>query len=174
MLSHGHTDHRGCAAALGVPVLCHADEVQDAQGSGGFRYWPRDLAGLPSPQRQLHRLLHRYAYGGPVEIAGTVSEGDEIAGFRVVHLPGHSPGMIGLWRESDRLALVGDCFETIDLWGRDSAAHVPEPTYNFDTGQARESMRRLAMMEPAAAWPGHGKALTGDVRALLLQAVSAP
>ena len=41
VLGHGHTDHRGTAPALGVPVLCHPDEVQDAEGSGGFRYWPR-------------------------------------------------------------------------------------------------------------------------------------
>ncbi len=173
LLSHGHTDHRGVAAALGVPVLCHPDEVQDAEGSGGFRYWPADLAGLPTPQRQIHRLLHRYAYGGPVEIAATVSEGDLIAGFRVIDLPGHAPGLIGLWRESDRLALVADCFETIDLWGRDCPARVPEATYNFDTEQARESMRKLAALEPAAAWPGHGKPLTGDVRAQLLQAANA-
>ena len=49
VLGHGHTDHRGTAPALGVPVLCHADEVQDAEGSGGFRYWPQGLAGLPTP-----------------------------------------------------------------------------------------------------------------------------
>ena len=173
LLSHGHTDHRGVAPALGVAVLCHPLEVQDAEGSGGFRYWPPDLAGLPTPQRQIHRLLHRYAYGGPVEIAATVDEGDQIAGFRVIHLPGHAPGLIGLWREADRLALVSDCFETIDLWGRDCPAHVPEPTYNLNTEQARESMRRLAALEPAAAWPGHGKPLTGDVRAQLVQAANA-
>jgi glyoxylase-like metal-dependent hydrolase (beta-lactamase superfamily II)/predicted ester cyclase len=173
LLSHGHTDHRGVAGALGVPVLCHPDEVQDAEGSGGFRYWPPDLAGLPAPQRQIHRLLHRYAYGGPVDIAATVDEGDRIAGFRVIHLPGHSPGLIGLWRESDRLALASDCFETIDMWGRDCPAHVPEPTYNLNTERARESMRKLAALQPAAAWPGHGKPLTGDVRAQLLQAANA-
>ncbi len=124
VLGHGHTDHRGVAPALGVPVLCHADEVQDAEGSGGFRYWPPGLAGLPTPLRQAHRLMHRYAWdGGPVEIAGTVTEGEELAGFTVVHLPGHAPGMIGLWRESDRLALCSDCFYTIDMWGRDSEPH---------------------------------------------------
>ena len=48
VLGHGHTDHRGAAPALGVPVLCHPDEVQDAEGSGGFRYWPEDLSGLPA------------------------------------------------------------------------------------------------------------------------------
>ena len=171
VLGHGHTDHRGVAPALGVPVLCHPDEVQDAEGSGGFRYWPEGLAGLPTPQRQIHRVLHRIAWdGGPVKIAGTVQEGDEIAGFRVVHIPGHAPGQIALWRESDRLALVSDCFYTLDMWGRDCAPHLPEALYNFDTEQARVSLRKLAALEPAAAWPGHAKPITGDVRSQLERA----
>jgi glyoxylase-like metal-dependent hydrolase (beta-lactamase superfamily II)/predicted ester cyclase len=168
VLGHGHTDHRGTAPALGVPVLCHPDEVQDAEGSGGFRYWPAGLAGLPTPQRQIHRILHRMAWdAGPVKIAGTVSEDDEVSGFRVIHLPGHAPGQIGLWRESDRLALVSDCFYTLDMWGRDSTPKVPESTYNYDTEQARASIRKLAALEPAAAWPGHAKPVTGDVRSQL-------
>ncbi len=175
VLGHGHTDHRGVAPALGAPVLCHPDEVADAEGSGGFRYWPEGLAGLPTPQRQIHRLLHRYAWdGGPVKIAGTVSEGDEIAGFRVIDLPGHAPGLIGLWRESDRLALVSDCFYTLDMWGRSCEPHIPEPMYNYDTEGARASLRKLAALEPAAAWPGHAKPVTGtDVRERLERAAGA-
>ncbi len=174
VLGHGHTDHRGSAPALGVPVLCHPDEVQDAEGSGGFRYWPAGLAGLPTPLRQFHRLLHRYAWdGGPVKIAGTVTEGDELAGFRVIELPGHAPGQIGLWRESDRLALTSDCFYTLDMWGRDCPPRLPEHLYNFDTEQARASLRKLAALEPAAAWPGHAKAVTGDVRGQLDRAADA-
>ncbi len=175
VLGHGHTDHRGVAPALGAPVLCHPDEVADAEGSGGFRYWPHDLAGLPAPQRQIHRLLHRYMWdGGPVKISGTVSEGDEVAGFRVIDLPGHAPGLIGLWRESDRLALVSDCFYTLDSWGRDSDPHIPEPTYNYDTDQARASLRKLAALEPAAAWTGHAKPVTGtNVRERLERAADA-
>lgn len=171
VLGHGHTDHRGAAPALGAPVFCHAAEVQDAEGSGGFRYWPEGLSGLPFPHRQAHRLLHRYAWdGGPVEIAGTVAEGDEIAGFRVIEIPGHAPGQIALWRQSDRLALSSDCFYTLDMWGRDSEPHLPFPVYNYDTEQARASMRKLAALEPAAAWPGHAKPLTGDVRSQLERA----
>ena len=171
VLSHGHTDHRGTAPALGAPVLCHPDEVQDAEGSGGFRYWPADLAGLPPGARQVQKVLHRYAWdGGPVKISGTVREGDQVEGFQVVHLPGHAPGLIGLWRESDRLALVSDCFYTLDMWGRSCPASVPADTYNYDTSQARESIRKLAEMEPAAAWAGHAKPITGDVRGQLLKA----
>jgi glyoxylase-like metal-dependent hydrolase (beta-lactamase superfamily II)/predicted ester cyclase len=171
VLGHGHTDHRGAAPALGVPVLCHPDEVQDAEGSGGFRYWPKDLTPLPTPQRQIHRAMHRWAWdGGPVNISGTVSEGEEIAGFKVVHLPGHAPGQIGLWRGSDRLALVSDTFYTLEMWGRSCPPHIPEKTYNYDTEQAKASIRKLAEMEPAAAWPGHAKPVTGDVRTQLLKA----
>jgi glyoxylase-like metal-dependent hydrolase (beta-lactamase superfamily II) len=158
-----------------VPVLCHADEVVDAEGSGGFRYWPEGLAGIPAGHRQLQRLLHRYAWdGGPVKISETVAEGDEVAGFKVIDLPGHAPGQIGLWRESDRLAIVSDCFYTLDIWGRDAAPHVPFDVYNYDTEQARASIRKLAEIEPAAAWPGHAKPLTGDVRGQLLTAAESP
>lgn len=168
VLGHGHTDHRGAAPGLGVPVLCHADAVADAEGAGGFDYWPAGLATLPTPHRQIHRVLHRFAWdGGPVKISATVAEGEEIAGFRVVDIPGHAPGQIALWRESDRLALATDCFYTLDMWGRDAPPKVPEATYNFDTEQARASLRKLAALEPAAAWPGHAKAVTGDVRVRL-------
>ena len=174
VLGHGHTDHRGVAPALGVPVLCHPAEVQDAEGSGGFRYWPAGLKGLPTPLRQAHRLLHRFAWdGGPVKIADTVIEGDALAGFRVIELPGHAPGQIGLWRESDRLALSSDCFYTLDMWGRDCPPRLPVDLYNYDTEQARASIRKLAAMEPAAAWPGHAKAVTGDVRGQLERAADA-
>jgi len=174
VLGHGHTDHRGTAPALGAPVLCHPAEVEDAEGSGGFRYWSEGLSALPTPHRQVHLLMHRYAWdGGPVRISDTVSEGDEIAGFRVIDLPGHAPGQIGLYRESDGLALTSDCFYTLDNWGRDSAPHVPIEAYNYDTGQARASIRKLAELGPAAVWPGHARPVTGDVREQLLRAADA-
>jgi hydroxyacylglutathione hydrolase len=174
VLGHAHTDHRGVAPSLGVPVLCHPAEVEDAEGSGGFRYWPEGLKGLPLAMRPLHMLMHRFAWdGGPVKISGTVTEGDDVAGFKVIELPGHAPGQIGLWRESDRLALSTDCFYTLDMWGRDSAPRLPMAVYNYDTEQARASIRKLAALEPAAAWPGHANPVTGDVRGQLERAADA-
>ena len=67
--------------------------------------------------------------------------------------------MIGLWRESDRLALVSDCFYTLDpQTGLKGKPRVPHAAFNQDTEQARASIRKLAALEPAAAWPGHADA----------------
>jgi glyoxylase-like metal-dependent hydrolase (beta-lactamase superfamily II) len=171
VLGHSHTDHRGSAPRLGAPVYCHPDEVEDAEGSNGFRYWP-DLrhSDLPRSARLTHPFLHRHVWdGGPVKIAGTLSEGEEVAGFRVIHAPGHAPGLIALFREQDRLALVTDLIYTIDMNGRHSEPHMPEDIYNWDTEMARESARKIAALEPVAAWAGHGNPVLGDVRSVLLR-----
>jgi hydroxyacylglutathione hydrolase len=173
VLGHGHTDHRGTAPSFDVPVLCHPDEVVDAEGSGGWRYWDPELRHLRFPLRQAHKLLHRKAWdGGPVKISDTVTEDDDVAGFRVVHIPGHAPGQIALWREADRVALTTDAFYTIDMWGRDTEAQVPLAGYNLDHEQARASLRKLAALEPAVCHPGHAKPISGDVRAQLERAAS--
>ena len=166
VLGHGHPDHRGVAPYLGVPVLCHADNREDAEGDGGMRYF--DFSKLKPYAKPVFPYLLRMWDGGPVTIAATVSEGDELAGFEVVALPGHAPGLIGLWRAADRLALVSDCFYTLDpQTGIHGHPRVPHEAFNHDTEQARASVRKLAAMEPAAAWAGHADPLTGDVRGQL-------
>ena len=166
VLGHGHADHRGVAPGLGAPVYCHPAERVDAEGDGGLHYFTMDK--LARHARFLMPRLLEHWDGGPVQIAGTVDEGDEVAGFKVVHLPGHAPGLIGLWRESDRLALVSDCFYTLDpQTGSKGHARVPHSAFNQDTEVARASILKLAAMEPAAAWAGHADPLTGDVRRLL-------
>jgi hydroxyacylglutathione hydrolase len=169
LLGHGHQDHRGVAPFLDVPVLCHADNRVDAEGDGGYRYF--DFSKLRPYARPVFPYLLRMWDGGPVAIAGTVAEGDEVAGHEVVLLPGHAPGLIGLWRAADRLALVSDCFYTLDpQTGRHGHPRVPHDAFNLDTEQARASIRKLAAMEPAAAWAGHAQPLTGDVRGQLERA----
>lgn len=161
VLGHAHTDHRGAAPSLGVPVRCHADAVAEATGRGGWEYWDPKLRFLPQPIRLVHRLLHRFAWdGGPVEIAGTVEEGEEIAaGFVVVPLAGHAPGQIALWREADRIALTTDVFYVVDMWGRPGPPLPPTEGYSQAPARAREAILTLAGLEPAVCWPGHGRAL---------------
>ena len=101
VLGHAHADHRGGAAGLAVPVYCHPDEIANAEGDGGAHTF--QLEHLNRRNRALFKLAARFFDGGPVQIADTVCEDDQIAGFRVVHLPGHTPGQIGLWRSTDGL-----------------------------------------------------------------------
>lgn len=163
VLGHADADHRGAAPTLGAPVYCHSAEAQAAQSTSSARPY-HDFDKLnPWGRRLMPRLLSLWD-GGPVEIAGTVAEGDEVAGFRVVELPGHAPGLIGLFRDSDRLALASDCVYTLDpQTGISGPPRVPHPAFNIDTEQARESIRKLASLGPAVAWFGHAKPLRGDV-----------
>jgi hydroxyacylglutathione hydrolase len=168
VLGHGHPDHRGAAPGLGAPVFCHPDEVSDAEGDGGEHYIDFSRLERWFARVAMPRLLRSWD-GGPVKIERTISEGDDVAGFEVVHFPGHAPGMIGLWRESDRLALVSDTIYTLDpQTGRKGEPRMPHPAFNKDTEQARASIRKLAALEPRAVWPGHADPLTGsDIRAVL-------
>jgi glyoxylase-like metal-dependent hydrolase (beta-lactamase superfamily II)/predicted ester cyclase len=166
VLGHEHPDHRGIAPKLGVPVYCHPDGKTDAEGDGGAHYF--DVSKLKPHTRLLMPPMLKMWDGGPVQIAGTVAEGDDVAGFRVVHLPGHAPGLIGLFRESDRLALVSDCFYTLDIeTTRKGGPRVPHRAFNQNTEQARDSIRKLAALEPSSAWPGHADPVTGDVKSQL-------
>ncbi|MGH2882943.1 MAG: MBL fold metallo-hydrolase [Solirubrobacteraceae bacterium] len=174
VLGHADADHRGAAPGLNAPVYCHPAEREAAESADSYRdYWDRSKLD-PRGRTILWRLIQTWD-GGPVEIAGTVTDGDEVAGFKVVHLPGHAPGLIALFRESDRLALVSDLLYTLDPQsGRGQPAHVPHPAFNQDTEQARAAIRKLGALDPAVVWAGHADAVTGDVGAQLERAAAAP
>ncbi|HEY1591133.1 MAG TPA: MBL fold metallo-hydrolase [Solirubrobacteraceae bacterium] len=142
VLSHGHVEHRGAASELGAPIYCHPDEVEDAEGEGGQQYIDWDL--IPATREGLPRL-HASWDGGPVSIAATVSEGEQIGSFRVIHVPGHAPG----------------------------PARVPHPAFNWNTDLARASIHKLRDLGPSSVWTGHGNHLSGEVRGQLETAATA-
>jgi hydroxyacylglutathione hydrolase len=173
VLGHADADHRGTAPGLGAPVYCHPAEQDAAESPESLRSY-FDLSKLNGLGRLLLGRLLPVWDGGAVQIAGTVKEGEKVAGFRVIDLPGHAPGLIGLYREDDRLALVSDCFYTVDpQTGRKGPARIPHPAFDVDVEQARDSIRKLAEIEPVAAWPGHADPVTGDVRGELERAAAA-
>ncbi len=173
VLGHADPDHRGAAPGLNAPVYCHEADRQAAESPESYRpYWDRSKLDVRG-RTVLWRLIATWD-GGPVQIAGIVEEGDQIAGFEVVHLPGHAPGLIGLFRASDRLALVSDTVYTLDPQsGRKEPVHVPHPAFNQDTEQALASIAKLAALDPATVWAGHADPVTGEVRAQLERAASA-
>ena len=176
LLSHAHADHRGGAAKLEAPVLCHPDERSDMEGDGGHHYFDYAKVSNPITKRIGPRAVAQMD-GGPVRVSDTVSEGDEVAGFRVLHLPGHAPGQVGLWRERDRLAIVSDAvfvfdpFSTLALPG--PVRLPPAPVRPLDDA-ARASMRKVAALDAASVWLGHYGPLTGNFRSSLESAAEGP
>lgn len=173
VLGHAHADHRGAAPGLGAPVLCHAEEVEEAESASEPPYVNYDAIEERLPRAAMPKLIQQWD-GGPVKVAETVAEGDTVAGFEVKALPGHAPGLIGLWRQSDRLALVSDTIYTLDpLTGKFGGPRVPHPFYTMDEARARESIRKLAALEPREVWAGHADPVTGDCRSELERAAEA-
>lgn len=165
VLGHAHADHRGTAPYLGLPVQCHADEVADAESAAAIQPY-MDLSLLPAPVRTIYRFLLPHWDGGAVQIDSTLAEGDEVAGFQVLHFPGHAPGLIGLWRESDRLAIVSDVVYLVDSARfkplPEGEASVPHPAFAWDHQRAKQSVRRLAGLEPKVVATGHDRPLRGE------------
>ena len=156
-LTHVHPDHQGCAKAVcearAIPLACHADDVAVMEGDEPIRQ--------PRPGHPIHRLQHALWTGPPHPVARPLHEGDEVAGFRVVHAPGHSPGEVIFFRDCDRVAICGDVVNNVDfLTGR---VRVGEPPGLFtpDPERNRESIRKLAGLEPSLVCPGHGPPFHG-------------
>ena len=177
VLGHSHEDHRGSANELGVPVLCHPDERRDAErelrwdDDRGMDLSKMESRVVPVLMKRLLKVWD----GGPVKISDTVSEGDKVAGFIVKETPGHAPGQIALWRESDRLALVSDTLYTLDpdsLRTPYGGPRIPHPAFTPDRDGARDSILKIAALEPRQVWAGHADPVTGDCRAQLEHAAA--
>jgi glyoxylase-like metal-dependent hydrolase (beta-lactamase superfamily II) len=176
VLGHAHADHRGTAPYLGAPVFCHPDEVTEAEGDKAVTPY-FNLSLLPvAPVRWIYPLLLRRWDGGAVKVNGTVAEGDEVAGFKVLHFPGHAPGLIALWRESDRVALVSDVVYLVDSARLKPLPHgeasVPHPAFAWNHQEAKRSVRRLAELEPLVVGTGHDEPLRGENLRPVLEAAA--
>lgn len=176
VLGHAHEDHRGSASEIGVPVLCHEAERADAERElepDDGRY---DISKMDSPvMRTVMPRLLKVWDGGPVKIADTLTEGDDVAGFTAKHTPGHAPGQIALWRESDRLALVSDTLYTLDpdTWKTPyGGPRIPHRAFTTDRDAARDSVLKIAALEPKAVWAGHANPVVGDCKAQLEHAAA--
>ncbi len=153
-LTHVHPDHQGCAKAVcearEVPLACHADDVEAMEGRRPVR------AG----EGRLSRLYDRLWTGPPHKVDRVLAEGDEVAGFRVVHAPGHAPGEVIFFRGSDRVAICGDVVRNMSYLTGLPGVRQPPDELTPDPVENRRSIRKLAALGPALILPGHGPAIT--------------
>jgi len=152
-LTHAHPDHQGATHALctqlGLPLWVGEADVPAMEGG------PDEIRA-----RQPDNLLNRVILGlwcGPAHpVDRALREGDEVAGFTVLDVPGHSAGHVAYWRESDRTLIAGDVVNTMDIVTTRRGLHEPRVGFTPDPVRNRVSIRRLAELRPALLCAGHG------------------
>ncbi len=151
-LTHAHPDHQGASRQvcerLGIELWC-GERDADAMESG-------NLGQKPHP---VNTLIMKMWGGPPHPVARRLREGDEVAGFRVLDVPGHSPGHVAYWREPDRVLVVGDVLNGMNVMTGIRGLHEPPAPFTTDPALNRESARRLAALEPSLVVFGHGPPL---------------
>lgn len=153
-LTHAHADHQGSSKylceKLGVPFWVGEGDVPIAEDGAG-----KMVESMPD--HFMPRLSAR-AFAGPGHpVDRALREGDEVGpGFKVLHTPGHAPGHLAFWRESDRTLILGDV-----LFGQHPLTGIrqlrePPGFFTADPAQNRDSARKLAALEPSLVLFGHG------------------
>ena len=154
-LTHAHPDHQGSSHAicerLGIPLWCGRGDVPAMETPGGV--FNSQAPGW------LNRLQRRFWTGPPHPVARALVEGDEVAGFTVLESPGHSRGQVAYWRESDRVLILGDVLNNMNVMTGVPGLHEPPTVFTPDPARNRQSARRLAELRPRVSCFGHGAPL---------------
>jgi len=153
-LTHAHGDHQGAShavcEALGLPLWCGEADADAAENPA--------LIAQRMPKNLVNVLACKLA--GPAHpVARRLREGDEVGGFRVIDVPGHTTGHVAYWRESDRSLILGDVLTNMNIVTTLPGLHEPPRIFTPDPARNRESARKLAPLEPALVCFGHGPPL---------------
>ncbi len=184
-VSHGHVDHYGLAQTLseesGARVFIHPADGPKAVGPDGWDIraplYRAFLLRAGVPEEHLERLSAMGRFSGKYsrridpERVSPLSAGQRFK-FRhfeaeVLHLPGHTPGLVCLWDSAHRLLFADD-----HVLARTSPNPFLEVLGDkpFRTGRALvhyfASIRRVMALDVDWVLPGHGEPFQ-DVRALL-------
>lgn len=161
-ITHAHRDHAGSMHAVatetGAPVWASEADADAVEGK----------APEPTPAEHKDNIVNRMFAGWWKDkhpVARRLNEGEQVGGFEVLPFPGHTPGMIGLWRESDRTVICADTMRSVNLYtGIPQLGEMPD-IFTSDKSEARRSIRKLAALEANVVCFGHGRPLTKDTAA---------
>ncbi|MCU0506421.1 MAG: MBL fold metallo-hydrolase [Chloroflexi bacterium] len=138
VVTHGHPDHAGTAAALeaaGAEVCMHPADFER------LKFGVRDALRRPSRGRLFASVVRPPTAIRPLE------DGDVLpvlGGLRVVHTPGHTPGSICLYAPRDRILFTGDALQV-----RRGRLVFASRLYSDDYAAAKASVRRMAELDVA-------------------------
>jgi glyoxylase-like metal-dependent hydrolase (beta-lactamase superfamily II) len=151
LLTHGHFDHIAALprlAAAFTPVIAIHREDAEYLGPGSYQVHCRSFTAAAGNAAYVDALWEDMP--APTVV---LSEGDTIGPFRVLHLPGHTPGSAAFYDERAHVLFSGDTLFQGD-YGR---TDLP----GGDTAKIMESLKRLLTMDKdIRVYPGHGPATT--------------
>ncbi len=171
VVTHTHMDHSGGAHEFDS---CHvhpaeAESLQLARDDIPLKtqYWPEDLVAMmqedePVGEYVISALPSASFIPGDnrlkkVESVSLLEEGSVVdlgdRSFEVLHLPGHSPGSIGLWETSTGTLFSGDAIYDAQLLDELSGS---------DKGAYRETMARLFDLPVIVVHGGHAPSFGRD------------
>ena len=154
-LTHAHADHQGSShevcTKLGVPYWVPAGDAALAEQPDLIK---GTMSGHP-----VAKLFFKAFVGPGHRVDRELGEGDDVAGFRVIDAPGHSPGQVVFWRESDRVLIIGDVLNDMDVLTGIPGLRLPKDYLTADPAQNRRSAKKLAALEPNLVLFGHGRPL---------------
>src|SRR5439155_7451342 len=154
-LTHAHPDHQGSSHAvcteLGIPFWVPELDVPPAENP--------DLIKQRQPDHWLPKLMQAMFAGPGHKVDRVLREGDEVAGFTVLDMPGHSAGHVVYWRESDRVLVAGDVINTMHPFTMKRGVREPFDVFTPDPAENRRSIKKIAALEPALTVVGHGPPL---------------
>jgi hydroxyacylglutathione hydrolase len=154
-LTHAHPDHQGASrevcTALRIPFWVGEKDADAAED-------PRLIEERQADHR-LNRLANRFWTGPGHPVDRRLREGDDVAGFTVLDVPGHSAGHVAFWRESDRVLVLGDVLNNMNILTGKRGLYEPKWFFTPDPERNRESIRRVAALAPELVCFGHGPPL---------------
>jgi glyoxylase-like metal-dependent hydrolase (beta-lactamase superfamily II) len=88
--------------------------------------------------------------------------------WKWIHTPGHTPGHVSLFRETDGMLIAGDAFVTVrtdsfyKVLIQKQEVNGPPRYLTTDWDAAYESVRKLNALHPTTVITGHGPAMEGE------------